>query len=89
MFHPIHATYRQRIWSFFLPRRIRHFEVGVEGQGEVPVGVAGVGDVDVQDEGARLEGDAVDELEAVVPLGAGRVVVGEGQGDLEIKMLLH
>ena len=69
-----------------VPGRIRHFEVGVEGQGEVPVRLAGVGDVDVEDEGARLQRDAVDELEAVVPLGAGRVVVAEGQGDLEISI---
>ena len=49
----------------------------MERQSKVPIGVAGVGDLDVEDEGAGLEGDAVDELEAVVPLGSGRVVVGE------------
>ena len=59
------------------PRRIRYSEVGVKSQGKVPLRAAGVGDFDVQDEGAGLEGDAVDELEAVIPLGAGRVVVGE------------
>ena len=34
-----------------------------------------------------LDGDAVDELEAVIPLGAGRVVVGERQGHLQFGVI--